>query len=224
MLIFVDFMKRLLSVLFFLNIFFQPANADYVNADVLNVRTSPGTNHSIVAKLKRNKYVEVIATEGDWVNVFWFDENFKKKSGWVSKKYLSKVSSLQSNVNKNYGNYNSQNRSRNYYKNEVFKIYDYKLNCDSYLSAGFTGCELNIDILFQGSNDNNMYLVECEADLDYLEHGTLGTVLRTMPIRGSEFIMKNSFFNNTVKLKHYFSPADIVSKAAVRNIECRILR
>lgn len=57
-----------------------------VNANVLNVRSKPGTTYSIVGKLKKSQVVTVTGQKNGWSNV-----SFSNKSGWVSTKYLIAV-------------------------------------------------------------------------------------------------------------------------------------
>ncbi|WP_163098970.1 SH3 domain-containing protein [Peribacillus alkalitolerans] len=54
-----------------------------VKADILNVRSSPNTKASIVAKLKQNEKVEVVAKSSSWSQI-----QFNKKKGWVATQYL----------------------------------------------------------------------------------------------------------------------------------------
>ena len=57
--------------------------------DVLNVRSGPGTSHSIVGALKLNDQVSVYSYEGDWARI-----NSGTVTGYVNSNYLtsSKVS------------------------------------------------------------------------------------------------------------------------------------
>lgn len=56
----------------------------YVNISSLNVRSGPGTNHSVVSVVTQGQSLTVSATSGSWDKVA-----FGKKTGWVSGKYLS---------------------------------------------------------------------------------------------------------------------------------------
>ncbi|WP_108670620.1 SH3 domain-containing protein [Peribacillus acanthi] len=54
-----------------------------VKADILNVRSSPNSKASIVAKLKQNQKVEVVSKSSSWSQI-----QFNKKKGWVASQYL----------------------------------------------------------------------------------------------------------------------------------------
>ncbi|MBT2757241.1 SH3 domain-containing protein [Mesobacillus foraminis] len=57
-----------------------------VNANVLNVRSKPGTTSSIVGKLKKSQVVTVTGQQSGWSKI-----TFGKKTGWVSAKFLATV-------------------------------------------------------------------------------------------------------------------------------------
>ncbi|MFS0636122.1 SH3 domain-containing protein, partial [Mesobacillus foraminis] len=57
-----------------------------VNANVLNVRSKPGTTSSIVGKLKKSQVVTVTGQQSGWSKII-----FGKKTGWVSAKFLTSV-------------------------------------------------------------------------------------------------------------------------------------
>jgi N-acetylmuramoyl-L-alanine amidase len=59
-----------------------------VNADLLNVRSKPGTGYSKVGKLKRNDIITVVGKSKSWSKV-----SYGKKTGWVFSKYLVPVRS-----------------------------------------------------------------------------------------------------------------------------------
>lgn len=57
----------------------------YVTADILNVRSGPGTNYRIITTVKHNQAVQVYQTSGSWSKV-----NINNKTtGWVSNTYLT---------------------------------------------------------------------------------------------------------------------------------------
>jgi N-acetylmuramoyl-L-alanine amidase len=55
-----------------------------VNADVLNVRSQPGTSYSIVGKLTKGKVVTVLEQKNGWSRM-----TYGTLSGWVSSQYLT---------------------------------------------------------------------------------------------------------------------------------------
>lgn len=57
-----------------------------VNADLLNVRSKPGTGYSKVGKLKRNDIITVVGKSKSWSKV-----SYGRKTGWVFSKYLTSV-------------------------------------------------------------------------------------------------------------------------------------
>ena len=70
----------------------EPIKQAYVNVsswDVLNVRSGPGTNHSVVGELKMNAEVSVYRYEGHWASI-----KSGNVTGYVNSNYLS--SSLSS--------------------------------------------------------------------------------------------------------------------------------
>ena len=64
-----------------------PTAAPYiarVTANVLNVRSGPGTNYPIVLQVKKGSAYTIIEEQGTWGRL-------KSGAGWVSLKYLEKV-------------------------------------------------------------------------------------------------------------------------------------
>ncbi|UOY91108.1 SH3 domain-containing protein [Ectobacillus sp. JY-23] len=59
-------------------------DTQYVNASVLNVRTGPGTNHSIVGKLIHGQAVQVLSDAGNG----WALIGFDRGAAYVSKQFL----------------------------------------------------------------------------------------------------------------------------------------
>ncbi|RSD25224.1 N-acetylmuramoyl-L-alanine amidase [Mesobacillus subterraneus] len=59
-----------------------------VNVDILNVRSKPGTGYSKVGKLKKNDMIAVVGNSKSWSKV-----SYGKKTGWVSSKYLTTITS-----------------------------------------------------------------------------------------------------------------------------------
>lgn len=57
-----------------------------VTADVLNVRSGPGTKYSVLGKLKRNQEVTVIENSNGWSKI-----NYNNKEAYVSSDYLKDV-------------------------------------------------------------------------------------------------------------------------------------
>ena len=55
-----------------------------VNADVLNVRTQPGTSYSIVGKLKQGQIITVYEQKNGWSRIV-----YGSLKGWVSSKYIT---------------------------------------------------------------------------------------------------------------------------------------
>jgi len=54
-----------------------------VTAHILNLRQGPGTNHEIIARLKKAQKVKIINREGNWLKV----QINKKQSGYIHKNY-----------------------------------------------------------------------------------------------------------------------------------------
>ncbi|WNF22674.1 N-acetylmuramoyl-L-alanine amidase [Mesobacillus jeotgali] len=57
-----------------------------VNADVLNVRSQPGTAYSIKGKLLKSQVVTVLGQKNGWSRIV-----YKTTTGWVSSKFLTSV-------------------------------------------------------------------------------------------------------------------------------------
>jgi N-acetylmuramoyl-L-alanine amidase len=57
-----------------------------VNADILNVRSQPGTTYSVVGKLSKSQVVTVLGQKNGWSKII-----YKTTTGWVYSKYLSSV-------------------------------------------------------------------------------------------------------------------------------------
>jgi Uncharacterized protein conserved in bacteria len=64
--------------------------------DDINMRSGPGTGHSILWKLDSGFPLEVIGTKDDWFNV----RDFEGSSGWVSKKMTQKAAFVIVKANK----------------------------------------------------------------------------------------------------------------------------
>lgn len=64
----------------------QVSKTKEVNTDVLNVRSGPGTNHSIVGKLKKGQKVDVLSEANGWSKI-----NYNGKTSYISSSYLSNV-------------------------------------------------------------------------------------------------------------------------------------
>ena len=71
-----------------------------VTATTLNVRSGPNTKYPIVATVKRNEYVRVLAGIGEWY-VIQTDSDYV---GAVSKKYIKAIYSNSSNTGTGSGN------------------------------------------------------------------------------------------------------------------------
>ncbi|CAM3956458.1 SH3b domain-containing protein [Mesobacillus thioparans] len=88
-----SFGKLLLSIMVFLAFLFSfqadRTQAAYsfqakVNADVLNVRSQPGTSYSIVGKLKESQVVTVYEQKNGWSRIV-----YGTVKGWVATQYIS---------------------------------------------------------------------------------------------------------------------------------------
>ena len=147
-----------------------------VTADVLNVRSGPGTQYSVIAKVKKNEYIRVFAGVGDWY-IVQVEGDYV---GAVSQKYVKPIypttNSTEGSNNTNTGsNDNSVNTTLNANEKEIFDLIN-KQRTNSGLEA------LKIDeevqrvarIKAQDMVDNN-----------YFSH--------TSPIYGSPFQMLSSF-------------------------------
>ncbi|WP_062237681.1 SH3 domain-containing protein [Fictibacillus sp. FJAT-27399] len=66
-----------------------------VTASILNVRSKPSTSSSIIDKLKKDAAVTIKAESNGWSQV-----TLKKGTGWVSSKYLKKISVSASSATK----------------------------------------------------------------------------------------------------------------------------
>ena len=66
-----------------------------VTATTLNVRSGPGTNYGIVAKVKKNEYIRVFAGVGDWY-IVQVEGDYV---GAVNKKYVKAIYPNSSNSN-----------------------------------------------------------------------------------------------------------------------------
>lgn len=54
----------------------------YVNANRVNLRNGPGTNHNVLGKLERDTQVELLAeADGSWVKLRVIETN---RVGWMS--------------------------------------------------------------------------------------------------------------------------------------------
>lgn len=62
-----------------------------VTADVLNVRSGPGTTHPVIGQLAMNSQVSIYGINGDWVTI-----NFNNTTGYVHKRYI-KIVNLEGN-------------------------------------------------------------------------------------------------------------------------------
>ncbi|MGE7624362.1 SH3 domain-containing protein [Viridibacillus sp. NPDC096237] len=87
-----------------------------VNAETLNMRSGPSTNYKVVKVLKKGNKVTKISTKGTWTKV-----KSSNTTGWVSSKYVNKVSTTvtSSNTKKavaNVSNLNIRNGAGTSYK------------------------------------------------------------------------------------------------------------
>ncbi|MGF9979559.1 SH3 domain-containing protein [Viridibacillus arvi] len=65
-----------------------------VNAETLNMRSGPSKNYKVVKVLKKGNMVTKISTKGTWTNV-----KSSNTTGWVSAKYVNKVSTTVTSSN-----------------------------------------------------------------------------------------------------------------------------
>jgi len=67
-----------------------------IAADDINMRSGPGTGHEILWKLDSGFPLEVIKTQGEWLQV----KDFEGSNGWVHKKTTQKVAFVIVKANK----------------------------------------------------------------------------------------------------------------------------
>ncbi|KOS29232.1 peptidase P60 [Bacillus anthracis] len=71
-----------------------------VTADVLNVRTGPATEHSVIAKVKKGQTLQVIGEENGWLKI-----NHNGKTGYVSSEFVTNGGKTRTTVQQASGNY-----------------------------------------------------------------------------------------------------------------------
>ena len=189
--------------------------AEYVSANLLNVRAEANTNSTIKAQLMKNDIVKILDTQNDWV----FIENTKankKIYGWVAKKYLSNKPAQVSFPKQNI---------QNYHRGDSFEILTPKFGCkESYTNGSLDKCELKIDIYYSGVEDYRTHSAMCTAYLDYLSISTGGYRTKdTARMFYAGLIEKNLPFGNPVTLTHDFKPYETVIKASVKDVQCELL-
>lgn len=93
-----------------------------VTADVLNVRSGPGTKYSVVTKVKKNEYIRVFAGVGDWY-IVQVEGDYV---GAVSQKYVKPIypttGNTGGNTNSNTGSNNQTTSDLNVDEKEVFNL------------------------------------------------------------------------------------------------------
>lgn len=93
-----------------------------VMADVLNVRSGPGTKYSVVTKVKKNEYIRVFAGVGDWY-IVQVEGDYV---GAVSQKYVKPIypttGNTGGNTNSNTGSNNQTTSDLNTDEKEVFNL------------------------------------------------------------------------------------------------------
>ncbi|MFR2534426.1 MAG: CAP domain-containing protein [Clostridia bacterium] len=93
-----------------------------VTADVLNVRSGPGTKYSVVTKVKKNEYIRVFAGVGDWY-IVQVEGDYV---GAVSQKYVKPIypttGNTGGNTNSNTGSNNQTTSDLNADEKEVFNL------------------------------------------------------------------------------------------------------
>ena len=87
------------SLVWFLTFSFNAYSSEqsqtyYVTTDVLNVRTAPNSDASLVTKITKNTAVTFYKTEGDWAKI----SDDSSPSQWIFKKYTSKNKSKIVNI------------------------------------------------------------------------------------------------------------------------------
>lgn len=145
-----------------------------VTADVLNVRSGPGTKYSVVTKVKKNAYIRVFAGVGDWY-IVQVEGDYV---GAVSQKYVKPIYPSTGNTGGNSNSGNSSNTDTtglNANEKEVFNLINQQ-RTNSGLEALKVDSEVQrvARIKAQDMVDNN-----------YFSH--------TSPTYGSPFQMLTSF-------------------------------
>lgn len=146
-----------------------------VTADVLNVRSGPGTKYSVVTKVKKNEYIRVFAGVGDWY-IVQVEGDYV---GAVSQKYVKPIypttGNTGGNTNSNTGSNNQTTSDLNANEKEVFNLINQQ-RANSGLEALKIDSEVQkvVRIKAQDMVNNN-----------YFSH--------TSPTYGSPFEMLSSF-------------------------------
>lgn len=72
-----------------------------IKSGTVNIRKGPGSQHRVVAKLKRGDGVRAVSRQGNWVKIAARftgnppDENFVLLEGWVNNQYINGCSEDQ---------------------------------------------------------------------------------------------------------------------------------
>ncbi|QNO15641.1 SH3 domain-containing protein [Alkalicella caledoniensis] len=59
----------------------------YINSSLVNVRSGPGTNHSLVTQVRSGDIVRILSEQGDWCRVILPDG----KEAWIFKPLLTRI-------------------------------------------------------------------------------------------------------------------------------------
>lgn len=196
-----------------------------VDTELLNVRSGPGADTSVVGRVPQGTLVLVVERQGDWVKL---SDPLRRgfAQGWVNSRFLAVLAPGQQTYTQRPAP-PAASAPRYVPRPEPFQIADADFECsESYISeGGFEECELEVEVEVRIPSIFEPYLrdyvdVTCEAEISYKTRGSYFEKNERESENASMYLYSGAA-SETIELKFDFRYTfEPVVSARVESLEC----